>query len=445
MRILIVLLILIAAGFGVYYFSQQPGEQFSLPIGEKEVTISGSISQDTIWRKGSVYLLEGLVFVEGGAKLTIDPGVVVKGKQGSALVVTRDGLISARGRANAPIVFTSAEPEGERKRGDWGGVVLLGNAPVNRGTAHIEGIADSDLRGRFGGDDSAHDCGTLEYVRIEFAGYEIGANNELNGLTLGGCGYETRIRYVQSHRGQDDGIEMFGGSADLRNIVVSGARDDSFDWDMGWNGRVQFLVIQQHGDVGDNGFEGDNWKSQPDATPRSAPQFFNVTMVGSQDIQQDQRAMTLRRGTGGVYRNFIITGFPLETIDLRGDGVQKLIDSGILEFGNSIIFDIGPNKNDYFSDESAKDDDAGFDEAAYFQDPARDFRFGVNPQLPVDAFNITAPNFTPAPGSPAADEGSSLPSGTRPGFWDFSAKYLGAIEPGATESWLAEWTAFPAN
>ncbi|MEZ5581934.1 MAG: hypothetical protein R3F37_03370 [Candidatus Competibacteraceae bacterium] len=187
----------------------------------KQETVSGSILQSTVWHSDTIYTLQGLVFIEGDATLTIESGTTILGEKGSALIVTRDAKIYARGTQNQPIVFTSSQPVGSRQRGDWGGLVLLGNAPLNRGVSHIEGVAENDPRGTFGGSDPTSNCGVLEYVRIEFAGFEIGANNELNGLTLGGCGNASIVRYVHSHRGLDDGIEVFGGTVDLRNIVIS--------------------------------------------------------------------------------------------------------------------------------------------------------------------------------------------------------------------------------
>ena len=285
--------------------------------------VAASIAEPTTWQAGRTYRLDGLVFVESGTRLVIEPGVTVVGGPGAALIVTRHATIQARGTSTEPIVFTSAKPEGERASGDWGGVVLLGNAPINRGQASVEGIARGDRRATFGGDDPASSCGVLEYVRIEFAGYPFGADNELNGLTLGGCGRGTHVRYVQVHRGTDDGIEILGGTVDLKYVFVSHAGDDSFDWDMGWTGRSQFVVIQQHPDMGDSGLEGNNWRDRPSAPPISKPRIYNVTMVGSRNPDRAQRAIVVRHGSGGDFRNFVITGFPLESIDLRG-GAHRL-------------------------------------------------------------------------------------------------------------------------
>ncbi|MGF1527869.1 MAG: hypothetical protein ACFCBW_13925 [Candidatus Competibacterales bacterium] len=414
-----------------------------LPLLDRSVRVSGSIFESTVWSGNRTYILEDVVFVEAGARLTIEPGAMVQGLPGSALVVTRDASLYARGEPSAPIVFTSAQPVGQRRRGDWGGVVLLGNAPVNVANARIEGLPETDTRGYFGGPDQFSNCGLMEYARVEFAGFEAFANNELNGLTLGGCGRNTVIRYVQVHKALDDGVEMFGGNANLRHIVITGAADDSLDWDMGWRGNVQFLVVQQHADDGDSGFEADSNEADHDARPRSLPVIYNFTLVGSRSIQQAQRAMVLRRGTGGHFRNFIITGFPLESVDIRDVAALSLLDSNELTFAGGILYDIGPNGNEYFSSETGDgDDDGGFDEASYFQVSERRLFLGLNPQMPTAAFDPVNPDFTPAVTSPAVQGAVDVPQGE---FWDEAAGYLGAIRPGVSRNWLDGWTAFPAD
>ncbi|MDD9980170.1 MAG: hypothetical protein OXU81_02235 [Gammaproteobacteria bacterium] len=406
--------------------------------------VRAPIAEPTIWRTGSTYRLDGLVFVEGSARLVIEPGVTVLGEPGAALIVTREASIHARGTADEPIVFTSAKPEGERTSGDWGGVVLLGNAPINRGQADVEGIPPGDARSAFGGNDQSSNCGTLEYVRIEFAGYPIGTDNELNGLTLGGCGSATLVRHVQVHRGYDDGVEIFGGTVDLRYILVSHARDDAFDWDMGWTGRAQFLIVQQHPDTGDAGFEGDNWKDDPEATPVSRPRIHNVTMVGSRNPNLDQRAMVVRHGSGGEFRNFLITGFPRESIDLRGELTAERIASKMLSFGSIAMSAIGPDGQTYFTDESgAGDDDDGFDEWHYFSGLAPDILLGAPETLGPDAWSLTEPDFTPVAAYVGA--GSQWSSPPNEEFWDPTGSYYGAVRYGERESWIHGWTAWPES
>ena len=406
--------------------------------------VQGPVVETTTWRTGRTYRLDGLVFVEAGARLLIEPGVTVLGEPGAALIVTRDASIHARGTADAPIVFTSAKPEGTRASGDWGGVVLLGNAPINRGQANVEGIPSSDDRGVFGGGDRRSNCGVLEYVRVEFAGYAIGGDNELNGLTLGGCGSGTLVRHVQVHRAHDDGIEIFGGAVDLKYVLVSHAGDDALDWDMGWTGRAQFLIVQQHPELGDSGFEGDNWSDNPDAEPVSRPRIYNVTMVGSGRSGRMQRAMVIRNGSGGEFRNFLITGFPLESIDLRGELTADRIASKTLSFGSIAMLAIGADGRTYFEDESgAKDDDGGFDERRYFSEMAPDILLDAPEALGPDARSLTAPDFTPVAAYIGAGSQWSPPLNEE--FWDEAASYYGAVPYGGRTNWMRGWTAWPES
>jgi len=410
----------------------------------QRVEVSDSITQNTTWTADKEYILRSIVYVEQGAKLTIEAGTQIKGDKGTALIITRDSQLIASGSPEHPVIFSSNKSTGERKRGDWGGVVLLGNAPINRGeSAHIEGIPGEDVRGDFGGADSQSSCGVLQYVRIEFAGYEVYTDNELNGLTLGGCGSSTIVRYVQIHKALDDGIEVFGGSVNMKNIVVTGAKDDSFDWDMGWQGKVQFLIVQLHIDGGDNGFEGDNFKKNPLAEPVSKPAFYNVTMIGANNSQISQRAMNIRRGSGGTFSNFIISGFSNESVDLRGNEVANLVENGDLNYNNILFYSIGKNGKQYFSIESdKKDDDKGFIEADYLTRPHLNNKFGFDPRLPVSVYNPVEPDFTPYSHSPARESKANIPQGE---FWDEGANYLGAIRPGIASNWLQGWTSFPVN
>ena len=407
--------------------------------------VATSIAGPTTWQAGRTYRLDGLVFVESGVRLVIEPGVTVVGGPGAALIVTRHATIHARGTSTEPIVFTSAEPEGERASGDWGGVVLLGDAPINRGQASVEGIARGDRRATFGGDDPASSCGVLEYVRIEFTGYPFGADNELNGLTLGGCGRGTLVRYVQVHRSIDDGIKILGGTVDLKYVFVSHAGDDSFDWDMGWTGRSQFVVIQQHPDMGDSGLEGNNWRQRPSAPPISKPRIYNVTMVGSRNPDRAQRAIVIRHGSGGEFRNFVITGFPLESIDLRGELTAWRIASKTLSFGSIVMSKIGPDGVSYFTNEfGTNDDDGGFDERHYFSEVAPDVLLAVPDALGPEAFDLVEPDFTPVAAYIGAGSRWSPPADDDE-FWDEASSYYGAVRYGDRASWLHGWSASPEN
>lgn len=408
------------------------------PTGPVEVVVSGSITGDTVWDAATSWVLDGLVFVEAGT-LTIEPGATIRGGPGSALIVTEAADLIAVGSKTAPIVFTSDQPVGARARGDWGGLVLLGDAPINVAEGHVEGVDDEDPRGFYGGTDPGSTCGKLEYVRIEFVGFEISLDNELNGLTLAGCGSGTIVRNVQVHMTLDDGVELFGGTVDLQKVVVTRPGDDAVDWDEGWSGRVQFLIVQQDGDDGDSGFESD---SKYDALPRSAPTIYNATLIGSREPTIAQRGMLLREGTAGVLRNFLLTGFTLEAVDVRDAETVAQAESGALTLTHSIFYDIGVDQVTWAGDESADDDDGGFDEALWLADPVHANRLGTNPLLPAAAFDLAAPDFVPLGSSPA-NTGAAVPPQDE--FWDQAATFVGAVRPGETSPWYAGWTAFPVD
>ncbi len=430
----------LAAILGLAYLVLGPQDRDAGESAEN-IAVVRSMTADTTWESGQTYLLEGPTYVDNGARLTIEAGVTVLGMPGSALIVTREASIHARGRVDAPIVFTSSKPVGSRRSGDWGGVVLLGDAPVNQDNPQVEGLPGGDQRAFYGGDNVQGSCGVLEYVRIEFAGYEMSRDNELNGLTLAGCGSGSIVRHVQVHRGLDDGVELFGGTAELSHVVVSGPGDDAFDWDKGWRGRAQYIFLLMYPDTGDNGFEGDNDKNNPDATPRSAPTFYNVTMLAEPSSTHVHRGMTLRHGTAGRFHNILLSGFNREAIDLRGAGVRELISRGELAFSGLLLHENGKAGRNGFDDENGDaDDDAGFSEAAYFSGTHASSVAHVGLQvrnvLATDAMTFT-PALVDLPLAPA-----SIPQDE---FWDEGANFIGALRPGIASNWLAGWTAFPVN
>lgn len=394
-----------------------------------EITVSSDITADTTWASGSIVTLSALIVVTGNATLTIEPGVIVKGDNGSALVISRGAKLNAAGTAASPIIFTSSKPEGSRASGDWGGVVLLGAASINLagGEGNIEGMP-AGAASLYGGTDDASSCGSLKYVRIEFAGYVFGTDNELNGLTVGGCGSATELDFIQSHLGKDDGVEFFGGTASIKHLLITQAADDSLDFDQGWRGNVQFLAIQQSASVGDKAIEGDNLKDVVDSTPRSRPNIFNATFVGS-GANAEQGGLHIRRGAGLVLKNSLITGFQAGAIDLDGATVPALVGDSTLDFSNIAFFGNGA---DQFP---ADDNDADFDEAAYFGDAAKGF-VAVDPQFA--STSLTAPDF--ATGNTAVESGGATP----PAGFDATATYHGAFAPTGA-AWTAGWTSFPAN
>jgi hypothetical protein len=406
-----------------------------------ETHVSGEITANTTWSAGSTVVLDDLTYVVDGATLTIGPGTTIKGAGvGSALIVERGSRLVAEGRAAAPIVFTSNVDEGLRAPGDWGGVALLGAATVNVATPQLEGIEALGDRGGYGGTDDAHDCGSLAYVRIEFAGYEFSTDNELNGLTLAGCGTGTEVNHVQVHRGSDDGIEIFGGKVSIDHVVLSNIQDDSVDWDFGWTGSAQFVVVRHDAASSDAGFEADNGNPSTEVAPRSEPNIFNATLVGG--AGSTSPGMVLRRGTWGAIHNAIITGFPVSGVDVRDafsvDGAE--LSPPRLLVANSIFFQNGTDGAEHAdADGMGDDDDDGeFDENAFLRGAALANRFDVDPGLP-NASNVTAPSLVPAAGSPAATGGATPPAG-----FDVSATYVGAFQPGGTD-WTANWTSYPED
>ncbi|HMP92584.1 MAG TPA: hypothetical protein PKD90_06920, partial [Phnomibacter sp.] len=235
---------------------------------------------------GGTYTLRGYVYFQQGTTLTIPAGTIIKSdiSQKGALIIERGARIEALGTATQPIVFTSGRPAGQRQRGDWGGVILLGNAPTNRPTSPaplIEGGVDR----RYGGTIPNDNSGTMRYVRIEWAGIAAEPGSEINALTTGGVGSGTTLEYIQASYGNDDGFEFFGGNHDCKYLVSYATSDDDLDFDFGYTGRIQFAVIQRRPEIGDtdagNGVEADNDGSGSSATPFTRPVLSNITWIGS--------------------------------------------------------------------------------------------------------------------------------------------------------------------
>lgn len=334
------------------------------------VEVNADITTNTTWTADHTYVLKGHIFVRD-AKLTIEAGTVIRGDSNSSLVITSTAKIEAEGTVADPIVFTSSKDTGAAP-GDWGGVVLLGTAPINvaGGVDNIEGFAASTTGTEYGGTDTDHDCGSLEYVRIEYAGFELSADNELNGLTVGACGGDTKLDYIQIHRGADDGVEFFGGTAGISHLVVTQPDDDGLDWDFGWTGLAQFIVVQQSATSGNMGFESDSNKNDNEASPRSAPTIWNVTLVGSDaepgTAAKLQAAMHLRRGTAGDMGNFVITHFADFAIDVDGTSSAAQAEAGALSVHDSYFFDNANDVEDGFP-AGFDDGDAGENDCAAIQ------------------------------------------------------------------------------
>ncbi|KAF0247623.1 MAG: putative lipoprotein, partial [bacterium] len=205
------------------------------------ITLRGDITKNMTLTPANRYVLEGGVFVRAGATLKIKAGTQIFAGPRSFLVIDRGAKIIAKGKPAKPIVFTSAQDLGNRKRGDWGGLIINGFAPINNGDAKGEADGEGNT-GKYGGSNANDNSGILRYVRIEFAGFPLTPTNELNGVALQGVGRGTEIDYIQVTESGDDAIEFFGGTVNVKHLLLYGAMDDAFDWTGGWQGKAQFVL-----------------------------------------------------------------------------------------------------------------------------------------------------------------------------------------------------------
>ncbi|PAV26124.1 hypothetical protein CF392_07485 [Tamilnaduibacter salinus] len=275
-----------------------------------DITQDQTLTSDITWQfVGQILVGDGNVELAapGDASdvtLTIEPGTDIRSDVGGYVVVTRGATLDAAGTESNPITFSSVD-EGIDGSGEWGGVVVQGFAQTNQNQANgpINVDAEAGL-GFYAGDDDADNSGTIQYVRIAEGGFEIAPGEEINGLTLFAVGHETTIDHVQVHGNQDDGIEFFGGAAQVNNLVLTENLDDSIDWDLGFRGNVQYALVTRVAESG-YGMETDNFGDGFDATPRSQPTLGNVTIIGASGADASAKH---REGTGGFVHNSIYTG-----------------------------------------------------------------------------------------------------------------------------------------
>lgn len=412
--------------------------------------VSGAITASRTLAAGKDYLLKGLVQVKAGVTLTIDKGVTLKGDSASKaiLLIEPGATIMAEGTADEPIVFTSQAAEGSRRAGDWGGLVILGNAPVNfpGGKGNIEGILSTAGGTQYGGSDVNDSSGKLRYVRVEYAGVVLSQDNEVNGITFGGVGRGTVVDHIQVRHALDDCFEFFGGTVDAKYLICQYNQDDGFDFDNGYAGRLQFLVLQQDpvhpGE--DNGIESDNDAMGSTNAPFTNPQVYNATLVGKNaDPDSTQYGMLIRRNSRGTYRNMLVQGFE-SALDIRDATTKVNADSTALTIRNSIFAkSIAGTVMDQiaYPENGAtapnKDNDGGFDEINWFKNAGgNSFQATV---LSMQPFVATAPNFAPAS---ALNTNAATPPGD--GFFDATANYIGAFKDmgdnwATTGNWV-KWT-----
>ena len=443
--------------------------------GDQEFVFTG---KQTLPR--GTYYLKGWVYVADGAELTLEPGVVIRGDKQtkSALIVERGGKLIAQGTVDAPIVFTSGEPAGQRKPGDWGGLIICGKAPHNAGEAQIEG----GPRSKHGGSDAADNSGVLSYVRVEFAGYPFETDKEINGITFGSVGSATQIDHVQVSYSNDDSFEWFGGSVNAKYLIAYKGWDDDFDTDNGYCGNVQYGLVVRDSRIADksqsNGFESDNDASGSTAAPYTTATFSNITFVGpgmtegflnnsdyinggtffpnnGSGLGKFQAAMHIRRGSRLNCVNSVAMGWPIGLIlDGEKGNTQSQANAGSLCLQNLWFADMditGSDANKLYEDVLVTGYDANqapikdatqpsFSSTFFLSQPgnrtiasAELFLTGKGTRNGLDF------NYLPSAGSPLLNASSftGMPS------WFETVAYIGAFAPGA--DWLGGWTNFDPN
>lgn len=290
-----------------------------IPTG---TTLTGNITANATLTSGSSYKLSGGLHVKAGNTLTIEPGVTIVAVDDDApdyILIEQGAKIDAQGTASNPIVMTSEL----KKSGAWGGIHICGRAHTNAG----EGVLSEIGNAPYGGSDDSDNSGTLRYIRLEYTGFALDEEHEANGISFYGVGNGTTVEYVQAYKGSDDGFEFFGGSVNVKHMVVTDCTDDSFDWTEGWNGRGQFLVAYQSGEEEcDCLMECDNNGNNFDATPVAHPILSNLTLVGDNSAN-NTRGIRLRAGTQAEIYNSIITG-KAKCITLETEQTEQALLSG---------------------------------------------------------------------------------------------------------------------
>ncbi len=416
------------------------------------VTDHGKGTGTMKWTKDKTWVLNHMVFVNQGQTLSIEAGTVIKGKPGqgedaSALIVARGAKIMAEGTNQNPIIFTAEADDlngsvAKNDRGLWGGVILLGNAKINTvpNVKNIEGIPTTEPRGEYGGDDDHDNSGILKYVSIRHGGTNIGADNEINGLTFGAVGDGTTIEHIEVYANNDDGYEWFGGTVHTKYMISAYCKDDGFDWDQGYRGNGQFWLVVQDPDAGDRMGELDGADEPEDGTPLGGGMVFNASWIG-RGPDAGSKVMTFRANGGGYFYNSIFVnqtkGVDIELKDgLTADCSYKRFIDGELKVENNIFFNVADNTSAGIFKIHAKDGISNEDEATA--------------QAALDAYIITAnntvdqdpgityptasnPNFNPIPTGNVSDNLASYPSGFE------SVNYKGAFDPSGS-NWAEGWT-----
>jgi len=475
------------------------GSQSSAPSSEVSVTTGASgsggntdvtqdITANTTWTADKTYTLKGFIHVTSGATLTIQAGTKIMGDfntLGSSLFILRGAKIQAVGTAANPIVFTSSRAAGQRQPGDWGGLILVGNATINRsGTVSVEGTAtdgDDIVSGKnyrvnySGGNADDDNSGTLSYVRVEFAGYAPIQDQELNSFTFAAVGSATRISYTQAMAGLDDSYEFFGGGLVGDHLVSYESGDDHFDMSEGFRGKLQYLIAMQSTQltprtgsgslatdpegIENDGCNGSGCDLGFDSTPFTIPVIANFTLVGTGDAATSGASggigMMLRRGTGGYYVNGVVARYPRAGVSLR-DAATYTNRAGGTPTTDLNTADLAV-KNVYFTENAVIFQGANGTNVQNALDLAGNALVDGNavtaslftafPATITETTTASAFDWTPVSAAPITTGGLTTFTGklsTAAGTTVTGTAYLGAADPSGAKWWQG-WTVYYRN
>jgi hypothetical protein len=307
-----------------------PGDGGTDP-GDEVVNLSGVYTENLILNADTEYVVTGPVLMSSGTTLTIPAGTTIKAQPvgvNAYIAILQGAQINAAGTASNPIILTSnASSPGA---GDWGGLVVCGRAPINSTADGSTDVATSEVGNlSYGGNSPTDNSGTIQYLRIEYAGGAINGNAELNGLSLYAVGNGTTIDHIQIFEGSDDGVEFFGGTVNVSQVAVVNAEDDSIDWTEGYEGTLTDVYVQ-HGTNHDKAFECDGYNTDfsNEGGYFSRPDVTNVTVIGTGEAGTE--AFRLREGTQGIFTNVLVINFE-EAFDLDGDTGENTTGQGVLD------------------------------------------------------------------------------------------------------------------
>jgi len=422
----------------------------SIPVDANGIITIPTLTNDRYWK------LDGVAYVDDGQTLTIQPGTKIMtgatktyndptyGAQNLAgvLVVARGGkLIADGGSPSTPIVFTTPKAlgctSGCSNAGEFGGIVILGRATTNTASAvRIEGVpqpAGTDIT--YGGPNNRQDSdnsGVLRYVRIEFPGYRLDTDNEINGLTLGGVGSGTTLSHIQVSYSADDAFEFFGGTVNADHLVAIGTDDDDYDFDLGYIGEINYAIglkdpsstnSTSGGNSDSNGIESDNNSGGTDpapGTPYTKPVLRHFTLLGYNSTSTKLRnGSRWRRATEVDIQHSIIGGFP--TSGALFESAHTI--AAAAGFTNNLVH--GFSSTSIFVGATPAENVLGAD--------ANTNSFLQLGSGTVSSFLSCGTTFNPANLRPNEDSDA---------YGNGSTTYWGAFAPNATTLWTNGWTNF---